>query len=117
VRFLTPALHRGAHEFYRLRQSFEYRLGDEEVPDIELDHLWQRSDCLGRTIIKAMARMHFQSQTRGALHARVYELPFSLGLASPTFGQRVAPRTRMDLYDRRTELRSHLNLRWGRDDE
>ena len=62
-RFLAAAIHRGAHEFYRLGQPLEHRLADQEVADIEFDHLRQCGDRLGGGVVETVAGMHLQPET------------------------------------------------------
>ena len=92
------------------------RLADEEMPDIKLNHLGKRRDCLGGRKIEAVTGMHFQPRAVGQRSAANDTI--ELGRRRLPGRDRITPATGMNLDDRRTDPDRSFDLRrLGRDEQ
>jgi len=110
LRFLTAAVHGRTHEFYRIDDPFEYRFPDEEMPDIELDHLRERGNRFCARIVETMTGMDFQAEFMRPFRACADALPFRRGNFALALAERLAPRPHMNFHDRRTQFCRRFNL-------
>src|SRR5262245_39866141 len=76
--FGAAPIHHRTHGPYRLGKTAEDRLPDQEVADIELDHLGQRRDRLGGLVVESMAGMHLEAGRLGERGTVTDAQPFRL---------------------------------------